>query len=83
MGPLDKDTGMTTKQLNILYAIVLTGFMVMLLGMSHYLDKPMSAEDYADRLCKELYGPQTGHKWVDATLRCETVRGEVLAIRKQ
>lgn len=73
---------MTTKQLNVFYAIMLTVFMVAVLGLSHYLDKPMSAQQYADKLCQELYGPQTGHKWVDASLMCETVRGEVVAIRE-
>jgi hypothetical protein len=73
---------MTTKQLNVFYAIVLTVFMAAVLGLSHYLDRPMGAERYADKLCQELYGPQTGHKWVDASLMCETVRGEVLAIKR-
>jgi Na+-transporting methylmalonyl-CoA/oxaloacetate decarboxylase gamma subunit len=72
---------MTDKQLGVLYTIVLTLLLTVILGMSHLLDKSMSAEDHADKLCQELYGPQVGHKWVDATLMCETVRGEVLAIR--
>jgi hypothetical protein len=73
---------MNDKQLGVLYTIMLTLLFTIILGMSHLLDKPMSAEDYADKLCQELYGPQTGHKWVDATLRCETVRGELLAIKE-
>jgi len=73
---------MTKKQLNVFYAIVLTVWMASVLGLSHYLDKPMSAQQYADKLCQELYGPQTGHKWVDASLMCETVRGELLAIKR-
>lgn len=74
---------MKDKQLNILYTVMLTIWLASVLGLSHYLDKPMSAEQYADRLCQELYGPQTGHKWVDASLMCETARGEVVAVRKQ
>jgi hypothetical protein len=73
---------MNDRQLGVLYAITLTIWLCLALGLSHLLDVPMSAEQYADKLCKELYGPQTGHKWVDASLRCETVRGEVLAIRE-
>ena len=69
------------KQLGIVYTIMLTVWLASMLGLSHLLDKPMSAEQYADKLCQELYGPHTGHKWVDAALMCETVRGEVLAIR--
>jgi hypothetical protein len=73
---------MSDRQLGVFYCVMLTMFVSSVMGLSHYLDKPMSAQDYADKLCQELYGPQTGHKWVDATLRCETVRGEVLAIRE-
>ena len=75
---------MNDKQLGILYTIMLTIWLASVLGLSHYLDQPpLSADDYADRLCQELYGPQTGHTWVDASLMCETVRGEVVAVRKQ
>ena len=73
---------MTTKQLSVFYTVLLTVFLSTILGLSHYLDKPMSAQQYADKLCQELYGPQTGHKWVDDSLMCETVRGEVLAIKR-
>lgn len=72
---------MSDKQLGIIYTVMLTIWLASMLGLAHYLDKPMSAEDYADKLCQELYGPQTGHKWVDASLMCETRRGEVLALR--
>jgi hypothetical protein len=73
---------MNDKQLGIIYTVMLTIWLASMLGLAHYLDKPMSAEDYADKLCQELYGPQVGHKWVDATLRCETVRGEILSIKE-
>ena len=73
---------MSDKQLGVLYTIMLTLLLTIILGMSHLLDKPMSAEDYADKLCQELYGPQTGHKWVDAALQCQTVRGEIVEVRK-
>ena len=74
---------MNDKQLGVLYTIMLTIWLVAVLGLSHLLDEPMTADDYADRLCQELYGPQTGHKWVDASLMCETVRGEVVAVRNK
>lgn len=44
--------------------------------------KPMGAQAYADRLCQELYGPQTGAIWVDGRMMCETVRGEVIEVRR-
>lgn len=72
---------MTDKQLGVLYTIMLTLWFVTILGLSHYLDTPMTFEDHADEICQELYGPQAGHKWVDDALMCETVRGEVLEIR--
>jgi hypothetical protein len=76
---------MDDKQLGVLYTIMLTIWLVVILSLSYLLDdsKPMSAEDYANKLCQELYGPQTGHKWVDASLMCETVRGEVHAVMQQ
>jgi hypothetical protein len=74
---------MNDKQLGIIYTVMLTIWLASMLGLAHYLDKPMSAEDYADKICQELYGPQVGHKWVDATLMCETVRGEYIQLRKK
>jgi hypothetical protein len=75
---------MDDKQLGVLYTIMLTIWMVAVLGLSHLLDNPktMTFEEHADQVCQELYGPQTGHKWVDAAIMCETVRGELLAVRK-
>jgi hypothetical protein len=74
---------MTDKQLGIIYTVMLTIWLASMLGLAHYLDKPMSAEDYADKLCQSLYGPQTGHKWIDASLMCETARGEYIELRKK
>ena len=73
------------KQLSILLTIAITVWMAVILSLSYLLDEPkiLTAEQHADKLCQELYGPQTGHKWVDASLMCETVRGEVLAVRKK
>jgi hypothetical protein len=81
--PYEQGAHMTDKQLGIIYTVMLTVWLASMLGLAHYLDKPMSAEDYADKLCQELYGPQVGHKWVDATLMCETVRGEYIQLRKK
>ncbi len=73
---------MEDKQLGMLYTIMLTIWMVAILGLSHYLDSgPTSTEGYLDHVCQELYGPQTGHVWVDGRAKCQTVRGEILEIR--
>ena len=71
------------KQLSVLLTIAITVWLAVILSLSYLLDEPkvLTAEQHADKLCQELYGPQTGHKWVDASLMCETVRGEVLAVR--
>lgn len=74
---------MTTKQMSVIYSVMLTVFFVLVLGASHLLDKPMSTEDYADKLCQEMYGPQTAHKWVEGSLFCETARGELMEIKKK
>jgi hypothetical protein len=44
--------------------------------------KPMDAQEYADKLCQELYGPQTGATWEKGRLMCETVRGEIIEVRR-
>ena len=71
------------NRLGIFYGVCLTLFLAWALAASHLLDgKPMSAEQYADKLCQELYGPQVGAVWIDASLRCESVRGEIIEVRK-
>ena len=74
---------MTDKQLGRVYTVTIAIWLASMLGLAHYLDKPMSAEDYADKLCQELYGPQVGHKWLDASLVCETASGEYIELRKK
>jgi hypothetical protein len=73
---------MTDKQLGVLYTIMLTLLFTVILGMSHLLDKPMSAEDYADKLCQELYGPQTAAHWSGDRMMCITQRGEILPAKR-
>ena len=73
------------KQLSVLLTIAITVWMAVILSLSYLLDEPkkvLTAEEHADKLCQRLYGPQTGHKWVDASLMCETVRGEIIAVRE-
>jgi len=73
---------MSDKQLFVLYTVVLVVW-VGSFGLMHTLLKtPTSAEEYANQLCKELYGPQTGATWEKGTLMCETARGEIIEVRK-
>jgi hypothetical protein len=73
---------MNDKQLAVLYTIMLVlwvGTFVLL----HQLSKPpVEAVNHADKLCQELYGQQTGAYWKDNTLMCQTVRGEILELRR-
>jgi len=53
-------------------------------GLATYLEyrQPMSAMDHANRLCQEIYGPQTGATWTGDRMMCETVRGEILPVKR-
>jgi len=73
---------MTDKQLGIFYFVFL-GIVISVATLAHgILHKPMDAQAYADKLCQELYGPQTGATWEKGTLMCESVRGEIIEVRK-
>jgi hypothetical protein len=69
---------MNDKQLGVLYTIMLTIWLVIILGLSHLLDAPPQEIDHAQSLCQELYGPQVESIVVDKLIKCQTVRGEIL-----
>lgn len=69
------------RQMAWLYFWMCGLILLMFVSLRSVIDKPTSAEDYADKLCQELYGPQVGHKWVDGSLMCETARGEIVQIK--
>jgi hypothetical protein len=73
---------MNDKQLAVLYTIVLVLWVGAFVMINHFSTPPTSPEQYADKLCQELYGPQTGAHWKDNTLMCQTVRGEILQLRR-
>jgi hypothetical protein len=63
------------------------GFITMLAalvfaGLEAVLSKPTNAQEYADQLCRELYGPQVGATWEKGTLMCESARGEIIEVRR-
>ena len=73
---------MTDKQLLVFY-IVFVSVIVSLAALANsFIRKPMDAQAYADKLCQEIYGPQTGATWEKGTLMCETARGEFIEVRK-
>jgi hypothetical protein len=73
---------MTDKQLGIFYVVFLGVVISMAVLVDGILRKPMGAQEYADKLCQELYGPQVGATWEKGTLMCESVRGEIIEVRK-
>jgi hypothetical protein len=73
---------MSYKQL-LVFCIVFVGVIASLATLAESLiRKPMDTQAYADKLCQELYGPQVGATWEKGTLMCETVRGEIIEVRK-
>jgi hypothetical protein len=73
---------MNDKQLAVLYTIMLVLWVGTFVLLDQLSKVPIETEDYADRLCQELYGPQTGAHWDGNTLLCQTVRGEILQLRE-
>lgn len=73
---------MTDKQMGTLYGVVFLMAVIVGVTLEALLSKPTSAEEYANALCKELYGAQTGATWEKGTLMCESARGEVIEVRR-
>jgi hypothetical protein len=73
---------MNDRQLISLYVVMTVLFVVLYVAVDALVSKPMDAQGYADQLCKELYGPQTGATWEKGTLMCETARGEIIEVRR-
>ena len=73
---------MSDKQLFVLYTVVLVVWVGSFALMHTLLKPPTSAEGYANQLCQELYGPQTGATWEKGSLMCETARGEIIEVRR-
>jgi hypothetical protein len=70
------------KQLGVLYFVMGVVFLGFFVAVDDMLKKPTNAQEYADKLCQELYGPQTGATWDSGSLMCETVRGEIIEVRR-
>ena len=73
---------MHSKSMAILYFWVILMFVgLFALFEAWHRPPPITAQQLADRLCQELYGPQTGAIWTEG-MQCQTVRGEILPVRK-
>jgi hypothetical protein len=73
---------MSDKQMAVLYTVMLICWVVVFSLLHNLFSKPMDAQAYADKLCKELYGYQTGATWEKGTLMCESARGEIIEVRR-
>ena len=77
-----KEKTVSDKQLFVLYTVVLVVWVGSFALMHTLLKPPTSAEGYANQLCQELYGPQTGATWEKGSLMCETARGDIIEVRR-
>jgi hypothetical protein len=73
---------MSDRQMGFMYVFVGLLATMIFVGIDAMLTKPIGAEGYANQLCKELYGPQTGATWEKGTLMCETAKGEIIEVRR-
>jgi len=73
---------MSDRQMGVLYFVMGIIFLGFFVAVEDMITKPTNAQEYADKLCKELYGPQTGATWEKGTLMCETARGEIIEVRR-
>jgi hypothetical protein len=73
---------MSDRQMGVLYFVMGIIFLGFFVAIEDMLNKPTTTEQYADKLCQELYGPQTGATWEKGTLMCETARGEIIEVRR-
>jgi hypothetical protein len=73
---------MSDGQLGFSYALVLFFGIIVGGAFQVTVDIPMDAQQHADKMCQELYGPQVGAKWVDGQIMCETVRGEIVPVKE-
>ena len=73
---------MSDRQMGLMYAFIGLLAVMVFAGLEAVLSKPTNAQEYADQLCKELYGPQVGATWEKGALMCESARGEIIEVRR-
>jgi len=73
---------MNDKQLATLYTIMLVLWVGSFVMLHHLSSEEISTQDYADKICQEQYGPQTGAAWIDDQLVCQTARGDIAPIKR-
>ena len=73
---------MSDKQMGFMYVFIGLLATLVFVMLEAMLANPIGAEGYADKLCQELYGPQTGATWEKGTLMCESAKGEIIEVRR-
>jgi hypothetical protein len=73
---------MNDSQLAFLYVFVGVLATLVFVALEAVMNERDVQVNHADKLCQELYGPQTGAHWNDNTLKCQTARGEILQLRR-
>jgi hypothetical protein len=73
---------MSDGQLAFMYVFIGALATLVFVGLEAVMNERDVQVNHADKLCQELYGPQTGARWEGNTLMCETVRGEILQLRR-
>lgn len=75
---------MTDSQMGFLYFFMALLVLLMFAFLeSLQRPEPVTKQQLADRLCQEIYGPQTGATWDTGTLMCQTARGEIIEVRSK
>lgn len=71
------------SQLGYLYALMAL-FVVLMFVFLESLQRPepVTKQELADRLCQEIYGPQTGATWDTGTFMCQTARGDIIEVKR-
>jgi len=73
---------MSDSQLAFMYGFIMVLATLVFVMLESILNERDIQVNHADKLCQELYGPQTGARWEGNTLMCETLRGEILQLRR-
>lgn len=64
------------------YTLVILCFFISTFLLGQWLDREIAPDEHANKVCQHLYGPQTGAAWQNDLMVCETVRGEILPLKR-
>jgi hypothetical protein len=73
---------MNDSQLAFMYVFIGVLATLIFVMLESILNERDVQVNHADKLCQELYGPQSGALWEGNTLKCQTARGDMLPLRE-